>query len=351
MSAPDAATATATTADAATATTADAAGAGPGAGWRGNARAAAGALVGQREFVILVFLLVICAAIGIARPTFFSTGNLLAMGRQMAEVTVMAVGATFLITSRELDLSVGSVYGFCTLLMASLALNQGLDLWLGLLVSLVVAALLGLINGAITTRGHIPSFIVTLGMLYIVRGGALVMSAYPIARIEHSTFYDVLAGDLFGIPVQIFWMLLVVVGGSLIYRRTTFGYQVRATGSNESAARLAGIPVDRVKLACFVLSAVLAAFAGALSFAHLTSAAPTGGAGDELKVIAAVVIGGTSLFGGQGTIIGTFLGAALLTVVRNGLVQIGGEGRLQEAFLGGIIILAVLIHHNVGRRR
>ena len=330
-------------------TTAEAAGAGPG--WGERARGAGGTLLGQREFVILVFLLVICTAIGIARPTFFSTGNLLAMGRQMAEVAVMAVGATFLITARELDLSVGSVYGFCTLLMAALALNTGLDLWLGLAVSLAVAALLGLINGLITTRGHIPSFIVTLGMLYIVRGAALVMSAYPIARIEHASFYEVLAGDLFGIPVQIFWMLLIVVGGTLVFRRTTFGYQVRATGSNEAAARLAGIPVERVKLACFVLSSTMAAFAGALSFAHLTSAAPTSGAGDELEVIAAVVIGGTSLFGGQGTIVGTFLGAALLTVVRNGLVQIGGEGRLQEAFLGGIIILAVLIHHNIGRRR
>ena len=332
-------------------TTAEAAGAGPGPGWGERARTAGGALLGQREFVILVFLLVICTAIGIARPTFFSTGNLLAMGRQMAEIAVMAVGATFLITARELDLSVGSVYGFCTLLMAALALNTGLDLWLGLMVSLGVAALLGLVNGLITTRGHIPSFIVTLGMLYIVRGAALVMSAYPIARIEHGSFYDVLAGELFGIPVQIFWMLLIVVGGTLVFRRTTFGYQVRATGSNEAAARLAGIPVARVKLACFVLSSVLAAFAGALTFAHLTSIAPTAGAGRELEVIAAVVIGGTSLFGGQGTIVGTFLGAALLTVVRNGLVQIGGEGRLQEAFLGGIIILAVLIHHNIGRRR
>ena len=123
-------------------TTAEAAGAGPGPGWGERARTAGGALLGQREFVILVFLLVICTAIGIARPTFFSTGNLLAMGRQMAEIAVMAVGATFLITARELDLSVGSVYGFCTLLMAALAINTGLDLWLGLMVSLGVAALL-----------------------------------------------------------------------------------------------------------------------------------------------------------------------------------------------------------------
>jgi ribose/xylose/arabinose/galactoside ABC-type transport system permease subunit len=319
--------------------------------WGSRARDTAGQIIGAREFAILIFLLAISVAIGIARPSFFTTSNVLAMGRQMAEITIMATAATFLITARELDLSVGSVYGFCSLLMALLAANQGIDLWVALVISLLVAAAIGLINGLITTRGLIPSFIVTLGMLYIVRGAALVMSAYPVARLPHPTFYEVLAGELFGIPVQIFWMLGIVIIGTLVFRRTTFGYQVQATGSNETAARLAGIPVRRVKVICFILSAVASAFAGALSFAHLTSVSPTAGAGDELTVIAAVVIGGTSLFGGQGTIIGTFLGAALLTVVRNGLVQLGGEGRLQEAFLGGIIILAVLIHTHVGRRR
>jgi ribose/xylose/arabinose/galactoside ABC-type transport system permease subunit len=199
--------------------------------------------------------------------------------------------------------------------MALLAANQGIDLWFALIIALLAATALGLVNGLVTTVGRIPSFIVTLGMLYIVRGAALVMSAYPVARLPHETFYEVLAGDLFGIPVQILWMLAIVVVGTLVFRRTTFGYWAQATGSNETAARLAGIPVRRVKVVCFV------------------------------------VIGGTSLFGGHGTIIGTFLGAALLTIVRNGLVQLGGEGRLQEAFLGGIIILAVLIHTHVGRRR
>jgi ribose/xylose/arabinose/galactoside ABC-type transport system permease subunit len=319
--------------------------------WGSRARGTVGQLVGAREFAILFFLLLISLASGIARPTFFTTSNLLAMGRQMAEIAIMGTAATFLITARELDLSVGSIYGFCSLLMALLAANQGIDLWIALIIALLAATALGLVNGLVTTVGRIPSFIVTLGMLYIVRGAALVMSAYPVARLPHDTFYEVLAGDLFGIPVQIFWMLAIVVVGTLVFRRTTFGYWVQATGSNETAARLAGIPVRRVKVVCFILSAVSAAFAGALSFAHLTSVSPTAGAGDELTVIAAVVIGGTSLFGGHGTIIGTFLGAALLTIVRNGLVQLGGEGRLQEAFLGGIIILAVLIHTHVGRRR
>jgi ribose/xylose/arabinose/galactoside ABC-type transport system permease subunit len=146
-------------------------------------------------------------------------------------------------------------------------------------------------------------------------------------------------------------MALIVILGALLLRYTKFGYQIRATGSNRAAAELSGIPVRRVKIMAFVLTGVLAAFSGALSFAHLTSVAPTAGTGNELKVIAGVVIGGTALFGGRGTVIGTFLGMALLVVMRNGIVQLGGDGRLQEGFLGAIIIVAVLIHTHLGERR
>jgi ribose/xylose/arabinose/galactoside ABC-type transport system permease subunit len=304
-----------------------------------------------REFAIFAFLLLMTVSIGLARPTFFATGNLLAMGRQMAELTIMGVAMTFLITAQELDLSVGSIYGLCSLTMTLLAQNYGLDLWLALLIVLILAALIGVVNGLITTRGRIPAFIVTLGMLYILRGIALVESPWPISGLEEPSFFSALDGKIGAIPVQIFWMLGFVVVGSLVLRRTTFGYHVRATGSNRAAAELSGIRVRRVKMQAFVLTAVASAFAGAMSFAHLGSASPLAGTGYELNAIAAVVIGGTALFGGEGTVIGTFLGAALLTVIRNGLVQLGGEGRLQDAFLGGIIIIAVLIHTHLSFRR
>jgi ribose/xylose/arabinose/galactoside ABC-type transport system permease subunit len=234
--------------------------------------------------------------------------------------------------------------------MALLARDYGLDLWLALLISLLIAVIIGLINGLVTTKGRIPSFIVTLGMLYIIRGITLMVSIWPISRLEHPNFFEILAGDLFGIPTQIFWMLGIVAIGFIGLNYTRFGYQVRATGSNRTAAQLTGIRVNRVKVLAFVLTAVGAAVAGALSFAHLTSVAPTAGAGLELTVIAAVVIGGTALFGGHGTIIGTLFGSALLVVMRNGLVQLGGDGRLQEAFLGAIIIIAVLIHTHLRRK-
>ena len=304
-----------------------------------------------REFGIFAFLVVMSLAIGFARPTFFAPGNLLAMGRQMAELTIMGVAMTFLITAQELDLSVGSIYGLCSLTMALIAQNYGVNLWLALALVLAMAAGLGVVNGLITTRGRIPAFIVTLGMLYILRGIALVESPWPISGLENPSFFSALDGKIGEIPIQIFWMLGFVAIGSLALLRTTFGYHVRATGSNRAAAELSGIRVQRVKIIAFVLTAVASGFAGAMSFAHLGSASPLAGSGYELNVIAAVVIGGTALFGGQGTVIGTFLGAALLTIMRNGLVQLGGEGRLQDAFLGAIIIIAVLIHTHLSFRR
>jgi ribose/xylose/arabinose/galactoside ABC-type transport system permease subunit len=310
-----------------------------------------GGIVRAREFGIFAFLLVMSLAIGSARPTFFAGGNLLAMGRQMAELTIMGVAMTFLITAQELDLSVGSIYGLCSLTMAVIAQKFDLNLWLCLGLVLVLAAAIGIVNGLITTRGRIPAFIVTLGLLYILRGIALIESPWPISGLENPSFFATLDGKIGGVPVQIFWMLGFVVVGSLVLRRMTFGYHVRATGSNRAAAQLSGIRVQRVKVTAFVLTAVASGFAGAMSFAHLGSASPLAGTGYELNVIAAVVIGGTALFGGEGTVIGTFLGAALLTIMRNGLVQLGGEGRLQDAFLGGIIIVAVLIHTHLSFRR
>lgn len=308
-------------------------------------------LLRAREIGILAFLLILVILLTLARPTFLTTTNVLNMGRQMAVLTVMAVSMTFLITAQELDLSVGSVFGLCSLIMALLTRDLGLDLWLSLAVVLVLAAVIGLVNGLITTYGRIPSFIATLGMLYILRAIAYFLSPWPISQLEHPTFYTVFAGDIGQVPLQIFWMLGFVILGYLLLNRTKFGYDVRATGSNRAAAELSGIRVRRVKIICFMLSSMTAAFAGALSFAHLTSVASTAGIGFELTTIAAVVIGGTALFGGQGTIIGTFLGAALLIVIRNGLVQLGGDGRLQDGFLGAIIILAVLVHTYLESRR
>jgi len=304
----------------------------------------------QREFGIFLFLVLASLIISAYRPSFYTTFNMLNMGRQMAVLTIMAIAMTFLITAQELDLSVGSVMGLCSFGMALLVRDMGWDLWLAFFVSLVVGGLIGLINGAITTYGRIPSFITTLGMMGIIRGITLFLSAWPVTRLQHPNFFQVFGSRIYGFPVQIFWMVLFVIIGTLVLQRTTFGYHIRATGSNRAAAELSGIRVRWVKILAFIITGVAAAFGGTLSFAHVNSVAPTAGSGMELTVIAAVVIGGTNLFGGEGTVVGTFLGAALLTVIRNGLVQIGGDGRLQDTFLGVIIIVAVLVHTHIGQR-
>ena len=328
-------------------------------------------IVTQREFGIFLFLLISSIAIYAYRPTFLSQFNVLNMGRQMAVTAVMGYAMTFLITSQELDLSVGSIFGVTSFGMALLVRDEGWTLWSAFFVGLAAGGGIGLVNGIITTFGRIPSFIVTLGMLFILRGITLKLSAWPVTRLPDSSellantginmpfgFFetfgsrpDIIPGALEGVPMQIVWMLLLAFIGTLVMNRTTYGYHVRATGSNRSAAELSGIRVRRVKIMAFVLMGVASAFGGVLSFSHVNSVSPTAGAGMELTIIAAVVIGGTNLFGGEGTIIGTLLGAALLTVMRNGLVQIGGDGRLQDAFLGAIIIIAVLVHTHLGSGR
>ena len=191
-----------------------------------NLKSTLGSIIRAREFGIFAFLILTSLLIGALRPTFVSGDNLLNMGRQMATTTIMAVAMTFLITSAEMDLSVGSVFGFCTLGMALLTKDFGINLWVALAISLMAAAVIGFINGFIVTRGGIPAFIVTLGTLYIIRGLTLLMSPWPVSGLENPTFYKVLAGDVWGIPVQIFWMLGIVLVGQLVLTRGMFGYNV-----------------------------------------------------------------------------------------------------------------------------
>lgn len=305
-----------------------------------------------REFGILAAAIGLFVALSIARPeTFFTEDNILRVAMQISLLTILATGMTFLFIAGEIDLSIGAMYGLLALTISKMLFDWQWPPWVAMPAVIAIGAGIGSVNGFLTTRFRIPSFIVTLGMLGILRGIALVwIRTPPIGRSPQ--FDQVTAGRLFGeIPVQILWMLGVVLIASFVLSRTKFGYHVYATGDNELAARNAGIDTRRVKLLCFVIVGALAGLAASILIGWVHGVSRGYGPGYELDVIAAVVIGGTSLFGGYGTIVGTFLGAALLTIVRNGLVQLGGEGRLQEAFLGAIIILAVLIHTHVGRRR
>jgi simple sugar transport system permease protein/ribose transport system permease protein len=310
-----------------------------------RSRAAGARLSGIREIGILSALILIGVCLSFATPHFLTGTNLLNISRQMATIAIIAVGMTYLIISREFDLSVGSTYGLSGIVAGLLVLRTGVDVWLALPVVLVLGLLVGLVNGLMVTAVGIPSFIITLGTLSVLRGAALVLSnGWPVSDLPPSSFFDVFAGRAFGVvPTQTIWMVVVLLIGDFVLRRTKFGYHVYATGGNPRAARLTGINTARVKVINFMLSGFLAAFGGVITIAFLNTAPPTAGTGLELDIISAVVIGGTALAGGAGSILGTFLGAAIMATVRNGLVLLGVSAYWQQATIGMVIVIAVTV--------
>jgi ribose transport system permease protein len=304
------------------------------------------------EAGILLATVVTFAGWSIFAPEFLTTDNLLSIGQQISYLGIVAVGLTFLLIAGELDLSVGSMYGFLAIVFAELVVNQGVNLVLGIALTILLGIGIGFVNGFVTTQFLIPSFIVTLGMLGVLRGGALVVAGgLPIGTVTDQTFYNVSAGLYFGdaVPAQVFWLAGVMLVAAIVLAFTKFGYQVYATGGNRLAAAHAGINTRRTKLFCFMVTGGLVGLIGVLSVGWLGTANPLTGQGFELQVIAAVVIGGTSLFGGAGSIFGTFLGAAIIGMISNGLVLVGVDQYWQQLVTGAIIVAAALL--NVTLRR
>lgn len=308
-----------------------------------------GSILRVRETGVLLVVLAMCAVFSFLTEHFLSTDNLLSVARQISETSIMAIGMTYLIVTAEFDLSVGSIYGICAIILAYMT-AQGYSVWLGLTVSIVIGALIGMFNGALVTRAGIPSFIVTLGMMGVLRGLALVVSGgWPISEFDAPGFFALFSGELGPLPAQVIWMVLLVAVGSYILGRTVFGHRVYAVGGNPKAAILSGISVANIKLISFTIMGALAAVAGALMTARLKSVTPLAGTGLELDVIAAVVIGGTSLFGGSGSVIGSWLGAIIMGVLRNGLVLLGVSAFWQQTAIGATIVIAVGLNVLIGR--
>jgi ribose/xylose/arabinose/galactoside ABC-type transport system permease subunit len=298
-----------------------------------------------REIGILGALVLLWLLLSLATPYFAVQTNLLNISRQMATIAIMAVGMTYLIISREFDLSVGSTYGLAGITTGMMVLNLHMDMWVAAPLVMVMGALFGLVNGSLVTLIGIPSFIVTLGTLSILRGAALVLAnGWPVSDLPDSSFFAVVAGQAFGvIPAQTIWMVVVLLIGGFVLAKTKFGYHVYATGGNPRAARLMGIKTKRVKIINFMIMGFLAAFSGIMSLAFLNTVTPTSGVGLELDTISAVVIGGTALAGGSGSVLGTFLGAAIMATVRNGLVLLGVSAYWQQAVIGLVIVVAVTV--------
>ncbi|MEO8245003.1 MAG: ABC transporter permease, partial [bacterium] len=258
------------------------------------------------------------------------------------------------------DLSVGSVFGFSPVVMWALFNAGTMSLPLAFLVALAVAIFIGYINGLFVTRLGIPSFLVTLGMLLVVRGSALwLTNGFPqrtwdagdqwLATVLVGDFYIGGAGGL-RIYMSLIWFVILAIILNYLLAGSRFGNWIQATGGNPGAARNRGVPTSRVKVILFMLSSAMAAFAGIISSIRVSAANPNSGTGYELEVIAMVVIGGTVLTGGRGSIIGTVLGVLILRLMRNGIVLIGVPGLAYNIFIGAIILSMMALHAGLERR-
>jgi simple sugar transport system permease protein len=313
-------------------------------------------VVSKPEFGPLVLLLVEIAAFSARSPAFLSAGNISNLLAFTPELGMITLGMTLLMTAGEFDLSVGSVFGFAPIIMWTLYNTHIAPLEIGFVVAILVAAIIGLANGWFVTYLKIPSFLVTLGMLLVVRGIALyVTDGFPQRTwTAESPLMKILVGEIAIFDLRIYasllWFILFAVILGYVLTESKVGNWIQAAGGNPEAARARGVRVARTKIALFVLTAVISAYAGITSSIRVSAANPNSGTQYELEVIAMVVIGGTALTGGRGTIIGTVLGVLILRTMRDGIVLIGVPGLAYNIFIGGIILAMMALHSWLERR-
>jgi ribose transport system permease protein len=321
---------------------------------RGSRRLIAAFFSGEGSILLILVMLVLIGIFwALLRDTaFMSVGNFMNIVKAKTPVIVMAIASVFVISAGEIDLSVASVPPLAGTLAATL-LTNGYDIWLALAAALGSGLLVGLINGAITVQLQIPSFIVTLGMIGVLEGSARLISGEQAVPILNDTFTSIFGqGNLAHIPILLVWAVASGALGALILRRMPFGKAVLATGGNEVAARYSGISTRRIKIAVLALSGLAGALAGLLYAGQFGSGRYDLGSGDLLTVLAAVVIGGTSLSGGRGSVEGAIAGALLVGLVNNGVILLGFSTPEQQIFSGVIIVLAVALSgHRLGQLR
>jgi len=313
--------------------------------------------IARPEFGPFVLLVVELLGFWAINPDFLSLQNISNTFAFTVELGLIALTMTLLMTSGEFDLSVGSLFGFSPVLMWTL-FNAGIaSLDVAFLIAMVVAAFIGFVNGWFVTRLKIPSFLVTLGMLLVVRGSALfITDGFPQRTWSAGGHWlaFALVGEFyvgsFRVYMSIFWFAAAAIIANYVLAQTKAGNWILATGGNPGAAAARGVKISRVKVRLFVLSAVMSSLAGVISSIRTSAANPNSGTGYELEVIAMVVIGGTALTGGRGTIIGTVLGIFILRVMRNGIVMIGVPGLAYNIFIGAIILGMMALHSGLERR-
>jgi len=294
-----------------------------------------------RRYGILIGLIGLITAFSILSERFFTISNMLIVMRQTSIVAFLAVGMTFVIMGAGIDLSVGSVLAFSGAVGAGVMQNGGI--FFGILAGLALGTALGAFNGIVITKLKIPAFIATLAMMAIARGGTLVYTdGRPITGLP-SSFAFLGRGYIGNVPFPIILMLIIFILAYIILKLTRFGRYVYATGGNINAARASGIKVDNVIISTFAISGFLSGLTGMVLASRLNSAQPTAGVGYELDAIAAVVLGGTNLFGGEGELWGTLVGAFIMGILNNGLNMLNVSSFYQQVVKGIVILIAVTV--------
>jgi ribose transport system permease protein len=307
-------------------------------------------LSNSRQFGTLIGLIIVSAVFWALSPYFLTISNLLNIAQQTSINAIIAVGMTFVIISAGIDLSVGSIVAFSGVVLAG-TLQTGIPEPVAILFGLFVGLICGLSNGLLISYGKLPPFIATLGMMSVARGTALLYTeGKPISGFSAS-FRFLATGEILYIPATVFIMILLYMAAHFILCRTKLGRYTYAIGGNEEAANLSGINTKLIKTVIYGISGLLSGFAAVVLTARLNSAQPIAGIMYELDAIAAVVIGGTSLVGGEGKILGTFIGAFIMGILRNGLNLMGVSSFVQQIIIGLVIIFAVLVDMSLKKRK
>lgn len=313
--------------------------------------------ISARETFILLTTISLCIIFYFTsyKHRFLSSGVQGIIFTAAPELGIIVIGVTLLMIAGEFDLSVGSVSALCALIAVELYGSNVNPFFALLLAVLLIGPAVGALNGLATVRFGIPSFIVTMGMMMALRGVIYIVTTGTTVRFAvmktHPAFYHFLAGKIGVIPVQLFWFVMITAVFTLILNYHRFGNRVYATGGNKEAAKAMGIKTDRVKVYCFIFVGLLSSFAGVMRATRIRGFYAQQGSGMELMAIAATVVGGTSLFGGTGTIIGAFLGVLVITFLEHGLIISRVPGSWFRAVLGVLIVTVTVVNKFMEKRR
>lgn len=293
-------------------------------------------------YIVFVIMFILFSTV-LGDKGFLTQNNLINVLRQTAMISIMAVAGTFVIASGQIDLTVGAVAAMSAMIV-SLVLQKTDSIFLALVCGLTVGVISGLVNGILVTKFRIPAFLATMGMMSVIRGSAMWITNTAAVPIKNMTFNKVFGiGDVGGISVLILWTILFYIIGVIVFNKTPFGRHTLAVGGNEVSAGYSGIKIDKIKIIVFLMSGVFAAFAGILYAGRMQAGRFSFGEGDEMSVIAAVVLGGTAMSGGTGSVVGALVGSILMGVINNALILAGLSSAQQTIVRGAIIVVAVIL--------